>query len=369
MAQNFLPCHTYPLLSKNLINKIHARLPAEREVEVRPISTPATPLHPRLVTMAISFPQNQHAMFSVPRKAPTASAPSSVYQFEGSVPSGPLSVVHFARHLPSGKSVVLKTYLKRDLLRHGAIEHALAERETLAAVHDVAGAAQLLHATHDARSLTLILLRAPGVPADKLGEISVERASRIMRSIVCAVRGIHSRNVVHRDLALRNILVADDGSVTIVDFGAAVSRGRVGRLADPGVTPPEALVASAQAPPTDIWGLGVSAYGLLTGNRTPFCTIEEVELFAKDPWPVLKDVKIGGSPTPAMKKAAADFVQSCLHPVAQLRLGGRKSESETEIRDCAPADVEAALWDIDYDAILAHPFLNVGGPATPSADP
>lgn len=319
--------------------------------------------------MAISFPQSSHALHSVPRKGPTVSAAPSVYKFEGSVPSGPLSVVHFARHLPSGKSVVLKTYLKRDLLRHDAIEHALAERETLAAVHDVPGAAQLLHATHDARSLTLILLRAPGVPASALGEIPVERASRIMRSIVCAVRGIHSRSVVHRDLALRNILVGDDDSVTVVDFGAAVSRGRVGRLADPGVTPPEAVIARAQAPPTDIWGLGVCAYGLLTGDAgMPFGTIEEVELFAKDPWPVLKDVRICGSPTPVMKKAAADFVQSCLHPEPKLRLGAQKLASEQEIRDCSPADTEAALWDIDYDAILAHPFLNIGGPASPPAD-
>ncbi len=56
-------------------------------------------------------------------------------------------------------------------------------------------------------------------------------AAAAIRSMEAAVRAMHDAGVYHGDLRRRdNILVADDGSVGIVDFSSAVSVRRLGAL-------------------------------------------------------------------------------------------------------------------------------------------
>jgi mitogen-activated protein kinase 1/3 len=45
----------------------------------------------------------------------------------------------------------------------------------------------------------------------------------VVYNLLCAVRYIHSANVLHRDLKPANILVNEDCSVKICDFGLARS--------------------------------------------------------------------------------------------------------------------------------------------------
>src|SRR5207245_8536878 len=52
-------------------------------------------------------------------------------------------------------------------------------------------------------------------------ECSVERRLRLFRSVCEAVQHAHSHAVIHRDLKPSNILVKNDGSVRLLDFGIA----------------------------------------------------------------------------------------------------------------------------------------------------
>jgi len=45
----------------------------------------------------------------------------------------------------------------------------------------------------------------------------------VVYNLICAVRYLHSANVLHRDLKPANILVNEDCSVKICDFGLARS--------------------------------------------------------------------------------------------------------------------------------------------------
>ncbi|KAK1130917.1 hypothetical protein K0M31_017223 [Melipona bicolor] len=107
---------------------------------------------------------------------------------------------------------------------------------------------------------------------------SEQQASRIMRQLASAVRFMHSRGVVHRDLKLENIVFVDeseDSPVKIVDFGFA----RVKRGCEPLHTPcftlpyaaPEVVARQGYDQSCDLWSLGAILYAILS-KKPPFGT-------------------------------------------------------------------------------------------------
>ncbi len=97
----------------------------------------------------------------------------------------------------------------------------------------------------------------------------------LFTTIVDAVHFAHRNLVVHRDLKPSNILVTDDGTVKLLDFGIAKVVGEdASGLTRPGerwMTPeyaaPEQIKGHAITTATDIYQLGVLLYELLTGLR------------------------------------------------------------------------------------------------------
>ncbi|KAG6938958.1 testis specific serine kinase 6 [Chelydra serpentina] len=107
----------------------------------------------------------------------------------------------------------------------------------------------------------------------RLGRIScVPEARDIFRQIVGAVRYLHDRNLVHRDLKCENVLLTSDGHrAKLTDFGfGKEARGypdlSTTYCGSSAYASPEVLLGIPyDAKKYDIWSLGVVLYVMVTG--------------------------------------------------------------------------------------------------------
>jgi serine/threonine protein kinase/tetratricopeptide (TPR) repeat protein len=115
---------------------------------------------------------------------------------------------------------------------------------------------------------------------------SLAERLRLFRAVCEAVLHAHTHAIIHRDLKPSNILVKDDGSVKLLDFGIAkhlealdspADQTRTGlRLMTPAYAAPEQIRGDRVGLHTDVYALGIILYEMLTGrlpfdltNRTP----------------------------------------------------------------------------------------------------
>jgi len=95
-----------------------------------------------------------------------------------------------------------------------------------------------------------------------------------LRPVVAALHYAHQKNVYHCDVKSSNILVDSAGRVCVGDFGIAHIVGkasaRAGGLGTPTHMAPEQCRSGAVDARTDVYGLGVTLYEMVTGGCVPF---------------------------------------------------------------------------------------------------
>lgn len=120
-------------------------------------------------------------------------------------------------------------------------------------------------------------------------------ASYIFRQLVSAVGYLRSRSIIHRDIKDENIVIAEDFSVKLIDFGSAayLEGGRLfytfcGTIE---YCAPEVLLGNPyRGPELEMWSLGVTLYTLVF-EENPFCELEEtVEAAMNPPYLVSQDL-------------------------------------------------------------------------------
>ena len=109
----------------------------------------------------------------------------------------------------------------------------------------------------------------------KRGALDKQESVDIMKQLVSAMVHAHKNNVIHRDIKPQNVLIKDDGTVKLSDFGIALAQnasqltqadsvlGSVHYLA------PELARGEVASDQSDIYALGIVFYELLCGD-VPF---------------------------------------------------------------------------------------------------
>jgi serine/threonine-protein kinase len=119
------------------------------------------------------------------------------------------------------------------------------------------------------------------------GPLPPARALDVLESVARGLQAIHAADVVHRDIKPENVLLAEDGSIKIADFGLARARGvgdtltksLIGMGTMAYVAPEQAKDAKRAGPPADLYGLGATVYHALAG-RPPFDQVRPGDLVA-----------------------------------------------------------------------------------------
>jgi PAS domain S-box-containing protein len=154
---------------------------------------------------------------------------------------------------------------------------------------DDAWAARPIALTHYNERMTLVLEDPGGVPVDRLlgRPLDVSHFLRIAIPLAGALRQVHERGLIHKDIKPTNILVdAASGGVWLTGFGIA-SRLRRERQSP---APPESIAGTLayMAPEqtgrmnrsidarSDLYALGVTLYQMLTGSL-PFTAADPME--------------------------------------------------------------------------------------------
>ena len=202
------------------------------------------------------------------------------YTLLGELGRGGMGVVYKAEHVKLKRLVALKMVLGGALAGPQHLERFRAEAEAVARLQHPNIVQIYEVGEHDGLPFFSLEYCAGGSLAQRLDgtPLPVREAAGIIETLARAMHAAHERHIVHRDLKPANVLMGEDGTPKITDFGLAKKMDATEVLTQSGAvmgTPsymaPEQARGNAKqlGPPADIYALGALLYELLTG-RPPF---------------------------------------------------------------------------------------------------
>jgi tetratricopeptide (TPR) repeat protein len=200
------------------------------------------------------------------------------YEILDELGRGGMGVVYKARQVGLGRLVALKMILAGghagadDLSRFHLEAQAIArlQHPNIVAVHEVG--------EHDGKPFFSLEFCTGGSLDRKLAgsPLPPAEAAQLTALLSRAMHAAHQAHIIHRDLKPANVLLTEDGTPKITDFGLAKKLDDLGRTQTGAVMGTPSYMAPEQAegrkdigPPADIYALGAILYELLTG-RPPF---------------------------------------------------------------------------------------------------
>jgi eukaryotic-like serine/threonine-protein kinase len=167
--------------------------------------------------------------------------------------------------------------------------------------------------------------------------LSIDESLYYLRSIAEALRVIHVFGILHRDLKPANVMLREDNSPVLIDFGLArrsledsstTGAGQV--LGSPYYISPEQAQGQKVDVRTDLYSLGVMFYEMLTGQR-PYNGRSAVAIMSQH----------AHSPVPTLPPSVA-LQQALLDRLMAKRIDDRYASADELLADLGPLTAAVA---------------------------
>jgi hypothetical protein len=127
---------------------------------------------------------------------------------------------------------------------------------------------------NDQDYIVMELVEAPNLDqlVARQGALEPRRAAMVGLRLLATLEAAHRAGIVHRDVKPSNVLVRDDGTTKLTDFGTASLTGDPELtvtgvvVGSPAYMAPEQIKGLVVGPATDLWALGATLYFAVEGE-------------------------------------------------------------------------------------------------------
>lgn len=215
------------------------------------------------------------------------------YKVRGFIGRGGMARVYLAEDVKTGRPVAVKVLEKPYSEDDGAIARFLSEATTVTQIGHPSIVALLEAGRRDEDGAPYLVMEF--LYGESLGDclkrersMPLEQALPMIRQAASALSAAHRKRIIHRDVKPDNLfLVGEPGDaydLKVIDFGLSklqtremTAAGMI--LGTPDYMAPEQVLAETVDARTDVYGLGMVMYRMLTG-RIPFTGRDEVAMVA-----------------------------------------------------------------------------------------
>lgn len=266
------------------------------------------------------------------------------YEMHDIVGIGGMGAVYRARQVSLDRWVAIKVLPASSAQRAEDVQRFIKEARSMARLVHPHIVAVFDFGQTSAGHLFLVMEFVDGTDLHQLtrrGDITPERARRIISELCEALQFAHDRGVAHRDIKPANILITQDLHVKVADFGLA-REASAQTVADeieygtPDYTAPERLIIGASVDHrADIYSLGVVMHEMLTGH-TPAAAGAQIQQGLPDGFAAIIAKCIHPEPEARFQKAAD--VRAALYASPSLTMPIHATTGEAIQRPAATAD-------------------------------
>lgn len=243
------------------------------------------------------------------------------YRIERKLGEGAMGVVYEATDQSLGRKVAIKKMSDEIKVNEREKQRFLDEARTVALLHHP-GIVEIYTIFEEEENIYLVFEHVDGQTLDLvLGRetrLTFDRALQLFGEAAGALAYAHSKNVVHRDLKLSNMMLSAEGNIKLMDFGLARrARESLARASNSEIVGSPAYMAPEQelgvsSVESDIYSLGVCLYEALSGVL-PFQGPDFHHQKTHSNFQPLSDM------LPALPKGLDALVARCLSPLPEER--------------------------------------------------